>query len=621
VLASLLRDLGAPLLDELDLRENQVGDLGTEVLADAITENKLPRLLTLLLWHNRIHDPAFLKLSIALTELLRRRRETADTLAATNFHIEIEGNPISHAARNAILHATHGKILSFSGVGESAMQGVEFELTIPTLRAKFLVGPSKLIPGDEAFDQTRRSFDLDELLQGSPHTNVSEGVKMDHTMRSDSDELFTPNGFEWRTTPHLEYWFVSDPFGAMAKQAKEKLGLAFWPGEARGELAKSADPAKAAQAAGEQRERIPKTIADFEDRLRDINVKLRIARQHALSEVEFTVARLYSGPMATVYNAVLSDLRAEHGSQYGGLAFQPKQAHLYKSNKYVTTLAVLHSAISKLSYLLSENVKLYRGVSDQVGAEEALLWKKRNFIGYEYACMSATTSGEHAFRHVAAFTACETVLEMHAGIATCADFSWLSMYPHECEFVFPPLTKLSVMGWHRAGNLTVVQVRPTLTLEPRTTEETSAKMKRTHLGIIEMLTNELKFSGVPRSKLAALEYRKTAMQLREAEWFNTQQNFQQANEEALSMQRDILRDLAMTDWQEEHREQLHLTGSWDSPQRMVSQDVKIGQPAGNQVLTRAMMQQMSNRELFTLCTSASMRWPRCARARRSTRRR
>jgi hypothetical protein len=83
--------------------------------------------------------------------------------------------------------------------------------------------------------------------------------------------------------------------------------------------------------------------------------------------------------------------------------------------------------------------------------------------GTEMAVMS-TTSDKMIALSYAEYTSCECPLVFKyktVGLSRGVKIQFLSLYPKEVEYIYPPLTFLSVVGdSYKEGNVTIVEVMP-----------------------------------------------------------------------------------------------------------------------------------------------------------------
>jgi hypothetical protein len=75
----------------------------------------------------------------------------------------------------------------------------------------------------------------------------------------------------------------------------------------------------------------------------------------------------------------------------------------------------------------------------------------------------------------------------------------LSQYPHEREILFPPLLALEILHDRKQESILFVTMRPSVNLSSMTIEAGIAKMQSSHVQLLDLLTDELRFIGVPRT--------------------------------------------------------------------------------------------------------------------------
>ena len=71
-----------------------------------------------------------------------------------------------------------------------------------------------------------------------------------------------------------------------------------------------------------------------------------------------------------------------------------------------------------------------------------------------------------------------------------------------------------------------------------------AKMQRSHLQLLDMLTSDLRFAGIPADALVPLTSLRSETQQREASWFNSTNNYRDATNRALQTQEVVFNMLA-----------------------------------------------------------------------------
>mmetsp|Transcript_27426 Transcript_27426/g.58289 ORF Transcript_27426/g.58289 Transcript_27426/m.58289 type:complete len:132 (-) Transcript_27426:395-790(-) len=127
-------------------------------------------------------------------------------------------------------------------------------------------------------------------------------------------------------------------------------------------------------------------------------------------------------------------------------------------------------------YLLDKGIKKLRSVQAQVDAtsfaKETILWrgmknvevdiqKFREHGGTEMAPMSTTTNEEVAF--VYATSKVPLVFKyIVGGMKTGVSIRFLSLYPKEEEFLYAPLTYLTLKGQYEDDGTTILVVEPVM---------------------------------------------------------------------------------------------------------------------------------------------------------------
>ena len=208
-----------------------------------------------------------------------------------------------------------------------------------------------------------------------------------------------------------------------------------------------------------------------------------------------------------------------------------------EGNLYTTTLHVISSAVLKLGKLTRAN-KVYRGISRKTVPQRLKFKDQASNTrgGVEFGFLSCSLAKREALKYATGET--PLLLEIQQGmIDRGADLSWLSQYPHEAEVMFPPLTGLEFL-YHSVedGHVLVVTVRPSVNLRSLTFEQVVAKMQSSHVQLVDLLTDGLRFAGVPRSALQPLINLKTAAKQREPSWYNATRNYRAATELAIQTQ-------------------------------------------------------------------------------------
>jgi hypothetical protein len=294
-----------------------------------------------------------------------------------------------------------------------------------------------------------------EGMIGAPNPNIMEAMMKEHCNSKDSKTEFTPSNYGITTTSEIEWEFVTNP---------EKRTT--WPVETKN----NTHPRKATP------------LAEFLDKLSEINERLAKLGLPTLIKEEVIGLRLYTGPMFMKYNAVCRG-GALDGSQ---IAFMRNSFHeLCMGNRFPTTIHVINSALIKLGKL-QEVRKVYRGVSGGLLPDE--FWIANEFGvcgGVEFGFMSTTTNPEVAKTY--AGEGVSMVIECQMGMVDRgADLSWLSQYPNEKEICFPPLTGMQVMDTRIEHDRIVVEMR----LSVNQTAQTIEKVIQKRWAIVdEIMTN------------------------------------------------------------------------------------------------------------------------------------
>ena len=197
---------------------------------------------------------------------------------------------------------------------------------------------------------------------------------------------------------------------------------------------------------------------------------------------------------------------------------------------------------------LAKAQKVYRGISNRALSQDLLEPNEYNVRGgVEFAFMSTTPKREVAMEYAGMGADSQTsiVFEIKMGmIDRGADISWLSQYPHEEERLFPPLTALSLEDDVVVeDDISMFKVRLNVNLLAMTLEQMDGKMHRSHISMIDLLTDDLKFAGIPSKLVAPLRYLKNRVENRDPADFTDVDEFQKATIEALEVQQGIFDEL------------------------------------------------------------------------------
>jgi hypothetical protein len=162
-----------------------------------------------------------------------------------------------------------------------------------------------------------------------------------------------------------------------------------------------------------------------------------------------------------------------------------------EGNKYETTIFCITSGIVKLSKFskIPSDRRLYRGLGGMILPEQFL--KETNGFrgGVEWGLMSTTTNKDVAIQYSGVDKQRGSVFEIVPGrIDIGAELSWLSQYPGEAEYVFPPLSCLEVMDEPQVQeNVVVFPLRVNINLKGLTLEQLEERRKDLHLAMVDNL--------------------------------------------------------------------------------------------------------------------------------------
>ena len=210
-----------------------------------------------------------------------------------------------------------------------------------------------------------------------------------------------------------------------------------------------------------------------------------------LQRAEFTALRLYTGPLYTLYNALMRD-------------FPPDIVEGLAGNRFETTMFAIVSGITKLAKVTPVPPRrlLYRGLGGMLLPEQ--FWRKtaQGFLGgVELGLMSTTSDRAVAVQYSGHEQRRPTMLEIQAGrIDVGASLGFLSQYAGEEEFLMQPLSCLEVTGRPRVdrtaqGEVLVVPIRVNVNLRSVTVEELTERRKVLHLAMAKNLREELSYEA------------------------------------------------------------------------------------------------------------------------------
>ena len=296
-----------------------------------------------------------------------------------------------------------------------------------------------------------------EKILGAPNPKVEEGMRREHCERPNSRVPFTTKNYNIKTCPADEWEFVFDPeehklYPHTPYDKKKWPQNCDWKGDCGRE---------------------PKKVGELTNE--------KVALDAKLQKEEIISARLYTGPMYMLYNAALRG--------------QPEDQAL-RGNKYETTIFCIISCVTKLSKQskIPKDRLLYRGLGEMVLSTE--FWKEKDGFRGAVECgfMSTTAKRSVALKYSGKDEKRRgTIFEIAAGrIDLGADLTWLSQYPGESEFLFPPLTCLEVVGQPRIQDGVVIfSLRANVNLKCSTLEQLVERRKLLHMAMLNNLREEL----------------------------------------------------------------------------------------------------------------------------------
>lgn len=337
---------------------------------------------------------------------------------------------------------------------------------------------SRLFPPDRY--ATYEMGDIDDFvgglgaMVGPPNPDLMTTMTDEHTMRYDSSAEFLNAPYWIRTTSEIEWFFVTDPEGGLAK-----LGLSEWPAEGDNAVEKcTVSDWMHVLMPSDRRKPLP--LSAFRHRLESHNQVLRKYKLAPIMHEELIGGRLYSGPLAVKYQAVLEavDSRdpAKH-RRYIELCSDQKTLEAYLAaaatdpmaawasarvncTNYATTLHVIKSVLLRLGKLMTA-CKLYRGLSGMAPPPSFLAEHFHVRGGIEPGFLTASRSRQKAVSWAQLVKGGTTpegsemfglLFEIDQGLVDRgADITWFSQYPREDEIIFPPHTALQVTAVRDEG--------------------------------------------------------------------------------------------------------------------------------------------------------------------------
>ena len=114
--------------------------------------------------------------------------------------------------------------------------------------------------------------------------------------------------------------------------------------------------------------------------------------------------------------------------------------------------------------------------------------------------------------------------------------------------LFAPLTGLEVKGIVRKGDVLHISTRINTNLKVQTIEEMWAKMKSSHLGMVDILTEDLQTMGIADDRLAPLARHRADADSRDDEGkYNSAEFYLEQTKNALARKQDVCRDVLLAE--------------------------------------------------------------------------
>ena len=553
-------------LCSIDVSHNRIGDRALAKLAAIIEAARLPHLQLLNLWSNAFTDEGLSKLADALAaERPVRQQHPCPNLQS----VEFEFNEITNVGRNkmqACLSSFRVELSSGTALEQSPLLmrrsshplHVAPAQTAMHLPERYMLCNSILITkqighvaSGENSDDVLWHKGVDEMgtledVIGAPMNQLLEGMRREHCMETMDIKR---RGFD--TTAEIEWFYVTDPLLQRTLQLPKCFspmdGRSFvYPGTPKWWERNQPDAEKRPTRIDPSAD----TIAYLAKQLRKINAELNAADVPTLLDAEFYSARLFTGPMGDVYRNVLQrQVNVKLGRKTS------EASSCLSKDEFTTTIHVLSSAILKLSKI-ARHMTIYASLSpEDNGLARSVFkdWQADALSATVITCLSATSSGELAFRN-AAESARPIVFQMKLSPSSQlgADLSWLSQYPAEEEVALPPLVRLHVCGRRTMGSVDMVKlsVQPLLTL--RTVEQMQCRMQQMHLEMLTLVESNCRNAGMPGGALAMLQQIRDNAKMGSARWYNSHSNFRQATKVALEKQQQALQMMAQREiWEKE----------------------------------------------------------------------
>ena len=175
--------------------------------------------------------------------------------------------------------------------------------------------------------------------------------------------------------------------------------------------------------------------------------------------------------------------------------------------------------------------------------------------GVEYGFMSTTTDKEVAltFAKDGDRKTSSTLVVANMGMVDRgAPVKWCSQFPDQEEILFAPLTGLQVVGAATAeGTTIVVNLRLNCNLHDLTIEQVIAKMKMTHISLVDTMKMDMLSRGFSQQSLGPLQAHLEQYQGRDGQWFISAENYKQATNDALDAKLEVCAQLLHASVQED----------------------------------------------------------------------
>jgi len=384
-----------------------------------------------------------------------------------------------------------------------------------------------------------------EKLIGAPNQNIDEGVKREHCERSNCSTIFVAPNYNFTTCSKDEYYFVVSP-SASVKYPHTPADKLKW------------NPVCSSHWKGDH----GRDVKSLEHFMESKITKTGIKAKAILRTEELICLRLYTGPCFILYNAVL----------------RKKPQIIFDSlcgNNYETTIFSIISGITKLSKFTSipPDRKLYRGLGGTLLPEK--FWNTSGSFrgGVEWGFMSTTTSRKISMQYSGMDKKRGTVFEIVAGrIDIGAELAWVSQYPSEAEYLFPPLSCLEVFDepYVEAGVI-IFPLRVNMNIKGLTYEQLVERRKLLHMSMVKNLREELricideelskrvtKLQEMDRNALhlhAKFSIKKIILEqfdlimhgheCQDPSFYNVDKNYELATSEAIGMKSSVINKLAV----------------------------------------------------------------------------